>query len=96
MRKSSARLTAFAGISRFLGRKRGRLYQKHGVDMELLFIGSSTTAVQALLAGDVDVGADTFLGEFTFGLLEQKQALKSLRLFAEQVMPELESLILTR
>ena len=34
-------------------------------------------------------GGDTFLGEFTFGELTQKQALNSLRLFTEQVMPEL-------
>jgi len=48
--------TAFAGTFAILwvGKESG-LYQKHGVDMELLFIGSSTTAVQALLAGDVDV-----------------------------------------
>jgi ABC-type nitrate/sulfonate/bicarbonate transport system substrate-binding protein len=31
------------------------LYLKHGADMDLLFIGSSTTAVQALLGGDVDI-----------------------------------------
>ncbi len=48
--------TAFSGTFAILwvGKEAG-LYQKHGVDMELLFIGSSTTAVQALLAGDVDV-----------------------------------------
>jgi NitT/TauT family transport system substrate-binding protein len=48
--------TAFSGTFAILwvGKESG-LYQKHGVDMELLFIGSSTTAVQALLAGDVDV-----------------------------------------
>lgn len=48
--------TAFAGTFTILwvGKESG-LYQKHGVDMELLFIGSSTTAVQALLAGDVDI-----------------------------------------
>jgi len=48
--------TAFAGTFTILwvGKEAG-LYQKHGVDMELLFIGSSTTAVQALLAGDVDI-----------------------------------------
>ncbi|HXT54479.1 MAG TPA: ABC transporter substrate-binding protein [Candidatus Eisenbacteria bacterium] len=48
--------TAFAGTFTilWLGKDAG-LYQKHGIDMELLFIGSSTTAVQALLAGDVDV-----------------------------------------
>src|SRR4029077_14934244 len=48
--------TAFAGTFTVLwvGKEAG-LYQKHGVDMELLFIGSSTTAVRALLAGDVDI-----------------------------------------
>ena len=34
-------------------------------------------------------GADTFLGEFTFGELTQKQVLNSLKLFAGQVQPEL-------
>jgi len=48
--------TAFAGTFTILWvGKDGGLYQKHGIDMELLFIGSSTTAVQALLAGDVDL-----------------------------------------
>ena len=48
--------TAFAGTFTVLwvGKDAG-LYQKHGADMELLFIGSSTRAVQALLAGDLDI-----------------------------------------
>lgn len=48
--------TAFAGTFTilWLGHDAG-LYQKYGADMELLFIGSSTTAVQALLGGDVDI-----------------------------------------
>ena len=48
--------TAFAGTFTilWLGHDAG-LYRKHGADMELLFIGSSTTAVQALLGGDVDI-----------------------------------------
>src|SRR5207237_3460529 len=48
--------TAFAGTFTilWLGHD-ARLYQKQGADMELLFIGSSTTAVQALLGGDVDI-----------------------------------------
>jgi ABC-type nitrate/sulfonate/bicarbonate transport system substrate-binding protein len=48
--------TAFAGTFTvlWLGHDAG-LYQKNGADMELLFIGSSTTAVQALLGGDVDI-----------------------------------------
>jgi ABC-type nitrate/sulfonate/bicarbonate transport system substrate-binding protein len=48
--------TAFAGTFTvlWLGHDAG-LYKKASADMELLFIGSSTTAVQALLGGDVDV-----------------------------------------
>jgi NitT/TauT family transport system substrate-binding protein len=48
--------TAFAGTFTILwvGKEAG-LYQKHRADMDLLFIGSSTTAVQALLGGDVDI-----------------------------------------
>jgi NitT/TauT family transport system substrate-binding protein len=48
--------TAFAGTFTILwvGKEAG-LYLKHGADMDLLFIGSSTTAVQALLGGDVDI-----------------------------------------
>jgi len=33
----------------------GGLYRKSGADMELLYIGSSTKAVQALLGGDIDI-----------------------------------------
>jgi ABC-type nitrate/sulfonate/bicarbonate transport system substrate-binding protein len=48
--------TAFAGTFTilWLGKEAG-LYQKNGVDMELLYIGSSTKAVQALLGGDIDI-----------------------------------------
>src|SRR5438093_1596435 len=48
--------TAYAGTFTilWLGHD-ARLYQKQGADMELLFIGSSTTAVQALLGCDVDI-----------------------------------------
>lgn len=48
--------TAFAGTFTILwvGKDAG-LYQKHGADMDLLFIGSSTRAVRALLAGDLDI-----------------------------------------
>ena len=37
----------------------------------------------------LQAGADTFLGEFAFGALEHHQVMNSLRLFTEQVMPEL-------
>ena len=48
--------TAFAGTFTILwvGKDAG-LYQKHGADIELLYIGSSTKAVQALLGGDIDI-----------------------------------------
>ena len=48
--------TAFAGTFTilWLGKEAG-LYQKYGADMDLLYIGSSTRAVQALLGGDVDI-----------------------------------------
>jgi sulfonate transport system substrate-binding protein len=48
--------TAFAGTFTILwvGKDTG-LYQKYGADMDLLYIGSSTRAVQALLGGDVDI-----------------------------------------
>ena len=48
--------TAFAGTFTILwvGKDAG-LYQKHGADMDLLYIGSSTRAVQALLGGDIDI-----------------------------------------
>lgn len=48
--------TAFAGTFTilWLGKDAG-LYQKYGADMELLYIGSSTKSVQALLGGDIDI-----------------------------------------
>ena len=48
--------TAFAGTFTILwvGHDAG-LYRKAGVDLELLYIGSSTKAVQALLGGDIDI-----------------------------------------
>jgi len=48
--------TAFAGTFTILwvGKDAG-LYQKYGADMELLYIGSSTKSVQALLGGHIDI-----------------------------------------
>jgi ABC-type nitrate/sulfonate/bicarbonate transport system substrate-binding protein len=48
--------TAFAGTFTVLwvGKDAG-LYHKFGADMELLYIGSSTKSVQALLGGDIDI-----------------------------------------
>jgi ABC-type nitrate/sulfonate/bicarbonate transport system substrate-binding protein len=48
--------TAFAGTFTVLwvGIQTG-LFQKHGIEPELLYIGSSTKAIQALLGGDIDI-----------------------------------------
>src|SRR5438445_2924729 len=48
--------TAFAGTFTVLwvGKEAG-LYQKHGADLDLTSIGSSSKAVQALLGGDIDI-----------------------------------------
>jgi NitT/TauT family transport system substrate-binding protein len=48
--------TAFAGTFTvlWLGQEAG-LYRKQGAEFELLYIGSSTKAVQALLGGDIDI-----------------------------------------
>src|SRR5438874_2013110 len=54
--KSRIAYTAFAGTFTVLwvGKEAG-LYQKHGADLDLLYIGSSTKAVLALLGGDIDL-----------------------------------------
>ena len=48
--------TAFAGTFTILwvGHEAG-LYRKNGAELELLYIGSSTRATQALLGGDIDI-----------------------------------------
>jgi hypothetical protein len=51
--------------------------------------GAPKTVVGQIQKIATAAGADTFLGEFTFGMLEQRQVMNSLWLFAEQVMPEL-------
>jgi alkanesulfonate monooxygenase SsuD/methylene tetrahydromethanopterin reductase-like flavin-dependent oxidoreductase (luciferase family) len=51
--------------------------------------GSPETVIDQIKKIAIEAGADTFLGEFTFGELTQKQVFRSLGLFADQVMPEL-------
>jgi alkanesulfonate monooxygenase SsuD/methylene tetrahydromethanopterin reductase-like flavin-dependent oxidoreductase (luciferase family) len=62
---------------------------EHSIAEGSFICGSPETVVSQIKKIANDAGADTFLGEFTFGMLEQRQALNSLRLFVEQVMPEL-------
>ena len=51
--------------------------------------GSPETVTRQIKEIAAQAGADCFLGEFTFGALEHDKVMKSLRLFTEQVMPEL-------
>jgi alkanesulfonate monooxygenase SsuD/methylene tetrahydromethanopterin reductase-like flavin-dependent oxidoreductase (luciferase family) len=51
--------------------------------------GSPETVIDQIKKIARQAGADAFLGEFTFGELTQKQALNSLKLFTEEVLPEL-------
>ncbi len=61
----------------------------HSIAEGSFICGSPDSVVQQIKSIANQAGGDTFLGEFTFGELTQKQALNSLRLFTEQVMPEL-------
>jgi alkanesulfonate monooxygenase SsuD/methylene tetrahydromethanopterin reductase-like flavin-dependent oxidoreductase (luciferase family) len=62
---------------------------EHSIAEGSFMCGSPETVVGQIKKIAREAGADTFLGEFTFGELTQKQALTSLKLFTEQVMPEL-------
>ena len=62
---------------------------EHSIAEGSFICGAPETVVEQIKRIATEAGADTFLGEFTFGELTQKQALNSLRLFTEQVMPEL-------
>ena len=62
---------------------------EHSIAEGSFICGSPETVVRQIQKIANQAGGDTFLGEFTFGELTQKQALNSLRLFTEQVMPEL-------
>lgn len=82
------------GLSTILdGSRRQELMDMDRSIAEGSFIcGSPATVVEQIKRIAWDAGADTFLGEFTFGELTQKQALHSLKLFTEQAMPELKRL----
>ena len=62
---------------------------EHSIAEGSFICGAPETVVEQIKKIATEAGADTFLGEFTFGELTQKQALNSLKLFTEQVMPEL-------
>jgi alkanesulfonate monooxygenase SsuD/methylene tetrahydromethanopterin reductase-like flavin-dependent oxidoreductase (luciferase family) len=71
------------------GRKRELMDVDRSIAEGSFICGAPETVVRQIQKIAADAGADTFLGEFTFGMMEQRQAMNSLRLFAEQVMPDL-------
>jgi alkanesulfonate monooxygenase SsuD/methylene tetrahydromethanopterin reductase-like flavin-dependent oxidoreductase (luciferase family) len=79
------------GLSTILdgGRRQELMDMGRSIAEGSFICGSPETVVEQIQRIATDAGADTFLGEFTFGELTQKQSLNSLRLFAKQVMPEL-------
>jgi alkanesulfonate monooxygenase SsuD/methylene tetrahydromethanopterin reductase-like flavin-dependent oxidoreductase (luciferase family) len=80
-----------AGLATILdgSRRQELMNMEHSIAEGSFICGSPGTVVQQIKKIADEAGADTFLGEFTFGELTQQQALNSLRLFTEQVMPEL-------
>src|SRR6266567_3988583 len=79
------------GLSTILdgSRRQELMDMEHSIAEGSFICGSPETVVGQIKKIANEAGADTFLGEFTFGELTQKQSLNSLRLFTEQVMPEL-------
>jgi alkanesulfonate monooxygenase SsuD/methylene tetrahydromethanopterin reductase-like flavin-dependent oxidoreductase (luciferase family) len=70
-------------------RKQELMNMERSISEGSFICGSPETVVGQIKKIAEQAGADTFLGEFTFGMMEQRQAINSLHLFAERVMPEL-------
>jgi alkanesulfonate monooxygenase SsuD/methylene tetrahydromethanopterin reductase-like flavin-dependent oxidoreductase (luciferase family) len=70
-------------------RRQQLMDMEHSIAEGSFICGAPDTVVEQIKKIALQAGADTFLGEFTFGELTQKQALDSLRLFTERVAPEL-------
>jgi alkanesulfonate monooxygenase SsuD/methylene tetrahydromethanopterin reductase-like flavin-dependent oxidoreductase (luciferase family) len=70
-------------------RKKELMDIDHSIAEGSLICGSPETVTRQIREIATQAGADTFLGEFTFGALEHRQVMNSLRLFADQVMPGL-------
>jgi alkanesulfonate monooxygenase SsuD/methylene tetrahydromethanopterin reductase-like flavin-dependent oxidoreductase (luciferase family) len=69
-------------------RRQQLMDMEHSIAEGSFMCGAPQTVVEQIKKIAREAGDDTFLGEFTFGGLTQKQALNPLRLFTEQVMPE--------
>ena len=61
----------------------------HSIKDGSFICGSPETVARQIREIALQAGADTFLGEFAFGALEHRQVMSSLRLFTDEVMPEL-------
>ena len=70
-------------------RKKELMDIEHSIAEGSFICGSPETVTRQIREIATQAGADTFLGEFTFGALEHRQAMNSLRLFVDHVMPEL-------
>jgi alkanesulfonate monooxygenase SsuD/methylene tetrahydromethanopterin reductase-like flavin-dependent oxidoreductase (luciferase family) len=70
-------------------RKKELLDIDHSITDGSFICGSSETVTRQIQEIALQAGADTFLGEFAFGALEHSKVMNSLRLFTDQVMPEL-------
>ena len=70
-------------------RKKELLDIDHSITDGSFICGSPETVTRQIQEIAIQAGADTFLGEFSFGALEHSKVMNSLRLFTDQVMPEL-------
>jgi alkanesulfonate monooxygenase SsuD/methylene tetrahydromethanopterin reductase-like flavin-dependent oxidoreductase (luciferase family) len=70
-------------------RKKELLDIDHSIKDGSFICGSPETVTRQIQEIALQAGADTFLGEFAFGALEHSKVMESLRLFTDQVMPEL-------
>jgi len=79
------------GLSTILdgSRRHELMNMERSIDEGSFICGSPETVTDQIKKIARQAGADTFLGEFTFGELTQKQVLNSLKLFTGQVQPEL-------
>jgi alkanesulfonate monooxygenase SsuD/methylene tetrahydromethanopterin reductase-like flavin-dependent oxidoreductase (luciferase family) len=71
------------------GRKQELLDMDRSIAEGSFICGSPETVNRQIRDIAIQAGADTFLGEFTFGALEHSKVMRSLGLFADKVMPAL-------
>jgi alkanesulfonate monooxygenase SsuD/methylene tetrahydromethanopterin reductase-like flavin-dependent oxidoreductase (luciferase family) len=71
------------------GRKQELLDMDRSIADGSFICGSPETVTRQIKEIATRAGADTFLGEFTFGALAHDQATQSLNLFIAEVMPAL-------